>query len=119
MKTTLIVLSLLVCSLPAFAQEFLASCSDKVQDKENKTPLEYMTSSYCIGYVSGFIEAAAIDATVNVHTPLFCLPEGSTNFQFMRVINRYINNHPERGHYELSVLVNLALTEAFPCKPKK
>ncbi len=48
---------------------------------------------------------------------VFCVPEGKvTRLQKIRVVVKYLEDHPEKLHEPPSVLITRALNEAFPCK---
>lgn len=46
----------------------------------------------------------------------FCLPEGSTNCQYIRVLVAYLRSHPEKLHEKHIALTLSTFHEAWPCK---
>jgi hypothetical protein len=104
----------------------LCTVIDKT-DPETNVDIEHAVA--CIGYVEGVVqgiseEANYAHAMTNQEPPRpFCLPENSDNGQLIRVVLKYIRNHPEKAHLQTSLLATLALRDAFPCAthsaPKK
>ena len=50
---------------------------------------------------------------------LFCPPDGTTNGQAVRIVVKYLRDHPEELHKHDSVLAFTALKAAFPCANRK
>jgi hypothetical protein len=67
----------------------------------------------CDGYVTAISEA--IGPPNGVYSQLACLPENGTRGQFIDVVKRYLESHPERRHLPAVGLVGNALSSAFPC----
>jgi Rap1a immunity proteins len=49
----------------------------------------------------------------------YCLPDEVTTGQTVRILIKFIKDHPEKAHSQTRVLVIESLTDAFPCKGKK
>ena len=69
----------------------------------------------CLGYVLGAKDSFEFAAKVHHVTPDFCIPDGVTNGQVVKVVVKYLNNHPEDLHYSAESLVVYALGAAFRC----
>ena len=68
----------------------------------------------CVGYIVGIVDSH--DTMVKVtEVPMFCQPENATAGQLVKVVTKYLNEHPEDLHYSASSEVYGALMEAFPC----
>jgi hypothetical protein len=90
-------------------------------------------TAYCLGFISGFVygttasalELAKIkygdgDSGKN-HFHEFqwiCAPSSSpvTHLQEIRVVVKFLEDHPELLHADASVLVERAMAQAWPCK---
>lgn len=48
---------------------------------------------------------------------LLCLPDGIGNEQFIRILLKYLDQHPEKLHLPAAQLVYDAMQDVFPCKP--
>ena len=45
----------------------------------------------------------------------FCPPPTSSRLQYIKVVSKYVDDHPEDGHQEFAGVARLALASAFPC----
>ena len=71
-----------------------------------------LQKGYCIGAVhtaSGFVEAAKIA----------CQPSKVTQEEQIRVMVKYLENNPDKLHFDGALLLAAAFKEAFPCSPKR
>ena len=67
------------------------------------------------GYLAGFNDAALLLNSVVSHG-IYCLPPaGIVNDQMVRVVKKYLDEHPEELHQSARILILFALREAFPC----
>jgi hypothetical protein len=79
------------------------------------------SGSYCLGFVNGIMQMS-LDESVRVGSKthaesLACSPqEGITTGQAVRVVIKYLHDHPEQLHRDAHILVVEALRIAFPCK---
>ena len=101
---------------PVRAQEFsadsnylLGSCQITVRVADNPgttlTKYEAWRDGYCRGIVEGVGQAS----------PLVCPTDGVITGQMIRVVVKFMQDHPERLNLRGTMLVNIALSEAFPC----
>jgi hypothetical protein len=67
--------------------------------------LEQRDAEYCLGYVNGFVDADERS----------CPPSPVTMQQYVRVVVKYLNDHPEKLHLGRAQLVGESLGNAFPC----
>lgn len=47
---------------------------------------------------------------------MFCVPKGAMLMQLVRVVEKYLREHPEQLHIHQAALVTKALQVAFPCR---
>lgn len=69
----------------------------------------------CAGYINAYRELAEMLPDEK----LLCVPDGVGNEQFIRVLMKYLDQHPERLHVAAPQLIYDAMSEAFPCPAKK
>jgi len=74
----------------------------------------------CVGYVMGVVDDH-FSCQINEKSPVdptkhFCLPDGVTPNQTVRVIVKWLEDHPARLHEKAIGLVLTALRENFPCR---
>jgi len=73
---------------------------------------------FCLGYITGVNSTSEAILTHFKFPLLYCLPKGIDNIQLVRVIVKYLENHPEELPNKSTLLVLAALKEAFPCEEK-
>jgi hypothetical protein len=98
---------------------FYDQCGTTEKDLVQRSAAENLQDGYCLGYVAGLtqgIESAELIYHVKRSERVLCLPEGVTNIQKLRVIRKYISNHPEDAHSPAQGQALTALCEAFPCE---
>ena len=68
----------------------------------------------CLGFLDAFRQLSRMLASPP-NTKLECLPAGVGQEQFIRVILKYVDQHPEKLHLPAAQIVYDAANEAFPC----
>jgi hypothetical protein len=89
----------------------LISCQLTILSMDNhnevlQVPYDSWRDGMCSGIVSG----------VNFASPSVCPTEGVTLGQSVRVVYKYLLDHPERLNLRDAKLAEEALSQAFPCK---
>ena len=80
---------------------------------ESDSAGEYNT---CIGYVMGISDyQTTLLGWSDLDEPYFCTPAGAMGSQLVKVVTKYLNEHPEKLHVSASGSVANALRLAFPC----
>jgi hypothetical protein len=99
-------------SEPTTGSGLLGSCQISVRSSDdrsyNENSFEAWRDGFCIGLVTG----------VSSTSPHVCPAEGVTTGQEKRVVLKYLQDHPEELHLDDALLVERALTKAFPCQKK-
>ena len=108
--------------------DLLDACrdADKGPD-EMKTQDQLRRSMMCLGYITGVTDGIKVATQVNERVngkPLnlgewggmFCIPDGVKVGQMLRVVVKYLRDHPEELHNDSAELVVAAFLTAFPCK---
>jgi hypothetical protein len=86
-----------------------------LNDKGPTDESQLMSSGYCMGYITGFMDGLrALDTVYRQPTP-YCVPASVTTGQLIKVFLKYTDDHPEKLHYDSSMLMLAAITNAFPC----
>ena len=82
-----------------------------------ESPGSIIGAGICMGMVRGII-GTNHEYAVKTKTAFFCLPiEGIKYTQAVRVVVKYLKEHPEKLHESAASLAIASLTEAFPCQP--
>jgi hypothetical protein len=71
----------------------------------------------CLGFIEGFVWGHAWASWREGKDMWFCLPAGFSGEQGVPVVVDYLQTHPDRLDEDAHLLVFLALTAAYPCKP--
>jgi hypothetical protein len=71
----------------------------------------------CLGFIEGFVWGHAWASWREAKDMWFCLPAGFSGGQGVPVVVDYLQSHPDRLQEDAHLLVFLALTAAYPCKP--
>jgi hypothetical protein len=87
----------------------LVSCQVSVRSMDDTASRGNTLDSYREGFCNGLVEGVS-DASSKV-----CRKEEVTNGQELRVVLKYLQDHPEELHLRNSALVEKALVKAFPC----
>jgi Rap1a immunity proteins len=125
----LIVGSLLLLGvlLPAAAQtadghNLLQACTLALRAptvSQELSKADFMKAGYCVGLLDGLGGMNQVWQEYTQDTSrFFCSPPGSRRDQIVRVVVRYLENHPEQLHEHEIILAGWALSKAFPCLPK-
>jgi hypothetical protein len=124
-KAWMLALLLCVCVIPlAETQEhtsdpsdsgnaFLSLCGN-MPDLSPKQSL--FQQGQCLGYVVGIDDGWRIAYDMQSQSQPYCAPDGVTNGQLMRVLIKFIKDHPEKAHFQTRVLEVESFMDAFPCK---
>lgn len=73
--------------------------------------------AYCLGYISGLVDGANVEADFRKCKPLFAIPAEAELGQLADVVVKYLKEHPEVRDVRAAVLALTALKAAFPPKP--
>jgi Rap1a immunity proteins len=110
---------LALLGLPAQAQQdvssgnyLLGSCQITVRLTDNPSQTLSQYESWRDGYCRGVIEGVTTGAILSSQ---LCRPDGLTNSQAVRVVFKFLQDHPEELSQRGAKLVFEALTQAFPC----
>lgn len=104
---------------------FVRSCSSIEKDDSQTTRTDFTNTVSCVAYVEGVVQGVQVEiayskgTTGNEPPSPFCLPDSAENGQIVRVILKYVRNHPEEAHKSTVSLTIEAMREAFPCHGRK
>ena len=125
-----LVLSLVTVSLffasPVLAFEvdrgnkFLSQCNEAIKYfDDEKANIDRVGFASCVSYLEGFNHSSNLHRQYLVRQkshPLYCLPKnGIVDAQSVRIVVKYLKDHPEKIHETKLSLVTKAFMEAFPC----
>jgi len=87
--------------------QLLDACTD--QTGHGNIPL-------CYGYIQGIIDMSWYMTGYLKLEGDFCIPQEITVRQLSEIVAKYLRENPSTRHYRASLLVHIALFQAFPCQ---
>jgi len=131
MRISILLAIALFAAIPASAEttgnDVLKDCQTAIRfaDNNGAPTSELFDSGWCIGWVSSALELTKLhnewtDFTKQKPTMMqFCLPaSGVPVIQAVRVVVKYLKEHPEQLHEDGMGLTIAALKDSFPCGGK-
>jgi hypothetical protein len=120
----LALLFLLAMAAPAGAavtgQELLNRCTASEKSVEGTAKLsgeEALDAMWCMGYMSGLLDGFSVGDYKVAGAKVMCAPEeGLTRTQALRIVNKWLREHPEALPKSGRRGALLALASAYPCK---
>jgi Rap1a immunity proteins len=104
---------------PYDGKKLLDQCTQVVKTEPLDKTSEAFDAGYCLGVMQGITSISQLlffEMEKNGVPKLFCLPkQGFSHEQMVRVVLKYLNDHPEHLHIYAIALITRALVEAFPC----
>lgn len=68
----------------------------------------------CLGYIMGTTDTLSLNKIANKKES--CIPNGVTGRQLTDIVIEYLTKNPNIRHLPASLLVEWAVSDAFPCK---
>jgi hypothetical protein len=96
--------------------ELIKECSEAVRGADGLQINSHYDAGYCLGLTQGVRQTMRLlneDIPPDLRT---CFPDGITNGQGMRIVLKYLQDHPARLQEQAVYLVFLAYKTAYPCK---
>ena len=118
----LLCLALAFANTPALSQDgnfFLNACAVTVRSADGVviSPDEQPLSTFCLGYIAGFMDATSLASTFKGRRSTLCLPEsGTSNEQAARLFVKYLRENPEQLHESGRMSLYISLSRVFRCK---
>ncbi len=91
--------------------ELLPKCEEFVTKTDH-----YFDSAICQAYIIGITDASITFVNWNNMEKDMCLPDNVGSRKLVRVVIKYLQEHPEDLHLSASSLVLNAFIKAFPCE---
>jgi hypothetical protein len=77
-------------------------------------PSDIFGMGLCLGLLRGVRDTRTL-YTIAPSAFSDCVPQEVTIGQVRSIVVKYLQDHPEKLHYRHALLVNFALSQAFPC----
>ncbi len=132
MRRIVLLFTLLIVSLLPYAahsqqrmtgMKLLDECQLAIKESNQVPPADWVDVGHCIGYLQGYWSAWQIWSLANkesggkLRSPA-CIPDGVTTGEIVRVVVKYLKDHPNKLHEDAGILVFWALSGAYPCSAK-
>jgi len=88
----------------------LVSCQATLKQPDDPSSHQNLYEAYRDGFCRGIVEG------VSNASPKVCPEDNATYGQEVRVVVKYLQDHPEELHLRNSTLVEKALAKVFPCR---
>jgi hypothetical protein len=70
----------------------------------------------CLHYVGGFLDGYGMASVIEKGKPALCLPKNANTGQVVRILAKWLKDHPERLNESAATCMFAALVDAFVCK---
>jgi hypothetical protein len=125
MRRTLAAVGLALSSIPTIVHaeigritnghDLLQACKDSITFPINPNA-EHFNMGFCSGMVPAVGNTFAIYQVLKPEAAIVCLPEKQfTQGQAIRVVIKYLEDHPETLHEDPMKLTVMAYVDAYPC----
>jgi hypothetical protein len=121
--------------ISASGNRYLEICSSTEKPQAQLNEMDFLNLGLCQGFMLGFHDGVGTAIAIlqlsdsslsylknSMEDIKICYPEGVEHAQLIRLVLKYIRDHPEQAHEPAAALVVKAELNAFPCvttKPKK
>lgn len=104
-------------ALASDGNDLVKGCSDVVRSMDGLKARNLYAAGSCLGLVSGVMDTLTIVDDSLPPKEKICYPsQGIPYGQAVRVVLKYLNDHPSDLHQNASVLTADALRTAYSCK---
>src|SRR5258708_7305329 len=101
-------------SLDESGNAFLSLCEDAGDSSSKQS---HFQEGECFGYADGVDDGIRMTFDAVNRPKPYCLSDEVTHGQMMRVLVKFIKDHPEKAHHQTRVLETESFMDAFRCKP--
>jgi len=92
--------------------DLLETCEAYLSDTDNAEK-----GNQCFGYIQGLEDAQTLFVSSKHMKAIWCIPKKNiTATQLVRVVTKYLQEHPEELHLSGASTAGVALIDAFPCE---
>jgi hypothetical protein len=126
---TLCAVVLLFACVPSVAQttheytglDLLNRCQPLTRTPLSLSSNEREEAGYCMGYLLGMKDMLTTWNVVDEHDKIkgrstMCVPYEATTAELVRVVVKFLNDHPTKLHEYMGGVVISAFRDAYPCK---
>ncbi len=89
----------------------------ELQDGKNLSSSRMVDASHCLFYLQGFLDGFWARDNAPGATEVLCFPDGVNAGQMVRVVTKWMQDHPARLHEPAWSCIFAAVHDAFACQP--
>jgi len=116
LKILLLILLLTSNQVSANGITLAEGCTIALEDSATSDADKAFKMGGCLGIVIGVLHTMSYMVNLEGTDPLACFPaNGVENIQAIKIVNKYLIDHPESLHEREAFLVMMSFIDAFPC----
>ena len=92
-------------------------CSEAIKLFDSRDEADVFNAGNCFGYIRAANDM--YEVMVNNSNRTICIPSGISGKQLIRIVDKYLKEHPEKLHNVATLLVYEAFQESFPCTEQR
>jgi Rap1a immunity proteins len=96
------------------ADKFLPGCYAFVAGREQN-----QAATNCASYVAGAFDGITFKGNLDSKPDGFCHPQDANLRQLVRVVVKYVDDHPAEAHELFVTIIHKAMINAWPCGKSK
>lgn len=96
--------------------QLIMQCTIAVKAGEGTPVDRYYDVGYCLGLTQGIRQTMQYQNDELPAKSRTCFPEGITNGQGVRIVLKYLQDHPTELQDHATFLVHRAYRDAYPCR---
>lgn len=97
--------------------ELIQRCTEVVRTLDGTKTRDLYSAGHCLGLVSGVMDTLTIvNSSLPRHEQVCYPPQGIQYGQAVRIVVKYLNDHPTELHRDAASLTVAALRVAYPCE---
>jgi hypothetical protein len=97
----------------------LENCKEAVRSMGNKNDpsINHSSVNFCVGYISGIndLHLEFIESVASFEPPIYCAPPNTQIEEMIKIVVKFLEQHPQDLTYQGAELTASALKIAYPC----
>ncbi|MGY2330158.1 Rap1a/Tai family immunity protein [Pseudomonas sp. SDT2931_S440] len=102
--------------LAADGNHLLITCKEAIRDSDGERTTNSLAAGYCYGLVNGVMSTMTTMNEYMLPKERTCFPSGLMNQQAVRIVAKYLEEHPASLHRDGAFLAMAAFQNAYLCK---
>ena len=90
-------------------------CSHMQKSERGDADTNFLKAGMCLGLVGGYTDSMRTTISIFSLKNNLCIPMNANWGQRIKVVVKYLEEHPEKLHMHYETLITTAMLDAFPC----